>query len=238
MHAGHWLSSGRSQAVQQEQPSTAVLTLVEAVVVHASVHVQVLPGHQGELCLGVLVGAIVGVVAAATRSPFTHSSITAAAASWRHSPVPGRAQAHLAGVARSGARRRAGCILHLNAAEASHLLEKLQTSTTAQRWAEPPGVRRGSGGRGLFPGGGGVGTQRRHDDHAFIVWKSSRDVQSRTITCLVDLSWLPGHTFLGPVLWGRSSAVPRASVSRSAHGSSRRGRGQAQQEHHWLAPTA
>lgn len=215
--------------------------MVEAVVVHASVHVQVLPSHQGELCLGVLVGSIVGVVAAATRSPFTHSSITAAAASWRHSPVPGRAQAHLAGVARSGARRRAGCILHLNAAEASHLLEKLQTSTTAQRWAEPPAVRRGSEGRGLFPvcGGGsalsgGAMTTSSSSGRAAETFRG----QSRTITCLVDLSWLLGHTFLGPVLWGRSSAVPRASASRAAHSSSRRGRGQAQQEHHWLAPTA
>jgi hypothetical protein len=36
--------------------------LVETVVVHGAVHVQVLPSHQGELCLWVLVWPIVRVV--------------------------------------------------------------------------------------------------------------------------------------------------------------------------------
>lgn len=41
---------------------TYSLTFIKAVVIHVSVHVQVLPGHQGELRLGMLVGPIVGVV--------------------------------------------------------------------------------------------------------------------------------------------------------------------------------
>lgn len=95
--------------------STPVLTLVEAIVIHVSVDVEVLPGHQGELCFRVLIGSIIGVVAADTPISQPASLRTAAAARGRDSPVPGRAEAHLASVARSGARWRASVILHLSA---------------------------------------------------------------------------------------------------------------------------
>lgn len=39
-----------------------LLTFVEAVVVHVSVHVQILSGHEGEFCLGVLIWSIIRVV--------------------------------------------------------------------------------------------------------------------------------------------------------------------------------
>lgn len=50
------------------------LTLVEAVIVHVSVHVQILPGHKGEFCLRVLVGSIVRVVTERRGFPLFYES--------------------------------------------------------------------------------------------------------------------------------------------------------------------
>lgn len=37
-------------------------TFIKSVIIHVSIHVQVLSSHKGELCLRVLIGSIVGVI--------------------------------------------------------------------------------------------------------------------------------------------------------------------------------
>lgn len=39
-----------------------LLTLIEAVIVHVSIHVQILPGHKGEFCFWMLVWSIIRVI--------------------------------------------------------------------------------------------------------------------------------------------------------------------------------
>lgn len=38
-------------------------TFIEAILIHSPIHVEVLPGHQGELCLRMLIRTIIRVIA-------------------------------------------------------------------------------------------------------------------------------------------------------------------------------
>lgn len=40
------------------------LTFVESIIIHVSIHIQIFSSHQGELCFGILIWSIVGIITA------------------------------------------------------------------------------------------------------------------------------------------------------------------------------